>query len=61
MLSGDLQLDLCGRPSNWHVQSHVEPIHAGFGRIGGRFSLAGSQAYSNELYWIPLGGGDSVM
>ena len=25
-----------------------------------RFSLAGPHAYSNELYWIPLGGGDNV-
>jgi hypothetical protein len=25
-----------------------------------KFTLAGKQAYSNELYWIPLGGGDSV-
>lgn len=24
------------------------------------FSLAGSHPYSNELYWIPLGGGNSV-
>ncbi len=25
-----------------------------------RFSLGGNHAYSNELYWIPLGGGNSV-
>lgn len=25
-----------------------------------KFSLGGSHAYSNELYWIPLGGGDNV-
>ena len=25
-----------------------------------RFSLGGAHAYSNELYWIPLGGGDNV-
>jgi hypothetical protein len=25
-----------------------------------RFSLAGKQAYSNELYWSPLGGGNNV-
>lgn len=25
-----------------------------------RFSIAGSHPYSNELYWIPLGGGNSV-
>ena len=25
-----------------------------------RFSLAGAHAYSNELYWNPLGGGNSV-
>lgn len=25
-----------------------------------RFSLAGSQPYSNELYWSPVGGGSSV-
>ncbi len=25
-----------------------------------KFSLAGSTAYSNELYWVPLGGGNSV-
>ena len=25
-----------------------------------KFSLGGKDAYSNELYWIPLGGGDSV-
>jgi len=25
-----------------------------------KFSLAGTQPYSNELYWAPLGGGDSV-
>jgi len=25
-----------------------------------KFSLSGSHAYSNELYWIPLGGGDNV-
>ena len=25
-----------------------------------RFSLGGNHAYSNELYWIPLGGGDNV-
>lgn len=25
-----------------------------------KFSLGGSQAYSNELYWIPLGGGRNV-
>jgi hypothetical protein len=25
-----------------------------------KFSLAGSHDYSNELYWIPLGGGNSV-
>jgi|SRR5581483_2563873 len=25
-----------------------------------RFSLGGSSAYSNELYWTPIGGGDSV-
>ncbi len=25
-----------------------------------KFSLAGKQPYSNELYWTPLGGGDSV-
>jgi hypothetical protein len=25
-----------------------------------KFSIAGSHPYSNELYWIPLGGGNSV-
>jgi len=25
-----------------------------------KFSLGGKQAYSNELYWTPLGGGDNV-
>ncbi len=25
-----------------------------------KFSLAGKQAYSNELYWTPLGGGNNV-
>ena len=25
-----------------------------------KFTLGGKQAYSNELYWTPLGGGDSV-
>jgi hypothetical protein len=25
-----------------------------------KFSLAGNHAYSNELYWVPLGGGNSV-
>ena len=25
-----------------------------------KFSLGGKQPYSNELYWTPLGGGDSV-
>ncbi len=25
-----------------------------------KFSLGGAHAYSNELYWIPLGGGDNV-
>jgi hypothetical protein len=39
------------------AQSQASPSLDG---SAARFSLAGSTGYSNELYWIPLGGGNNV-
>lgn len=39
------------------AQSQASPSLDG---SAARFSLAGQTAYSNELYWVPLGGGNNV-